>query len=254
MARPHDLTPPPPLSRGGHATPIITLCRIANTCYAAKIMVLAYHTIFAAYGFWLPNDPRGSWSAEVWAKHLRPFGPATKTTEQRSLAHRPHDRRLRLEAKAALKHPAVTFDELQRRCIGRGFAQIIRVLDLPVYACAIMPDHAHLVFPRHDLTVEEIVGFLKRAATRQLTKEGMHPLAGRSRESGKTPSPWVVGGWNRYLNDEQAIADAMWYVWRNPVRAGLGEQHWRFVVPFEGVKGGIAWPRRLNDVVGMRIE
>jgi hypothetical protein len=25
-------------------------------------MILAFHAIFGAYGFWLPNDPRGSWS------------------------------------------------------------------------------------------------------------------------------------------------------------------------------------------------
>ena len=25
-------------------------------------MVRAYHAVFTAYGFWLPNDPRGSWS------------------------------------------------------------------------------------------------------------------------------------------------------------------------------------------------
>jgi hypothetical protein len=24
--------------------------------------VLAYHVVLGAYGFWLPNDPRGSWS------------------------------------------------------------------------------------------------------------------------------------------------------------------------------------------------
>jgi len=25
-------------------------------------MVLAYRAILSMYGFWLPNDPRGSWS------------------------------------------------------------------------------------------------------------------------------------------------------------------------------------------------
>ena len=25
-------------------------------------LVIAYHLIYTTYGFWLPNDPRGSWS------------------------------------------------------------------------------------------------------------------------------------------------------------------------------------------------
>jgi hypothetical protein len=28
-------------------------------------MIRASHVIFGAYGFWLPNDPRGSWSTFV---------------------------------------------------------------------------------------------------------------------------------------------------------------------------------------------
>jgi hypothetical protein len=42
-------------------------------------MVIASHVVFACYGFWLPNEERGSWSTEVWAEHLRPFGEPTKT-------------------------------------------------------------------------------------------------------------------------------------------------------------------------------
>ncbi|HEY5314071.1 MAG TPA: hypothetical protein VIK18_16185 [Pirellulales bacterium] len=54
---------------------------------------IAYHIIFCAYGFWLPNDPRGSWSTFVGSKLLyRKFGPATKVTTRESLAHQPHDR------------------------------------------------------------------------------------------------------------------------------------------------------------------
>jgi hypothetical protein len=42
-------------------------------------MILASHVIFSTYGFWLPNDPRGSWSDFVGAWELFRFGPATKT-------------------------------------------------------------------------------------------------------------------------------------------------------------------------------
>ena len=49
-------------------------------------MVLAYHIIFTAYGFWLPNDPRGSWSEFVPFVELVRFGRATKTETRRSVA------------------------------------------------------------------------------------------------------------------------------------------------------------------------
>lgn len=33
-------------------------------------MVIGYHVIFSTYGFWLPNDPRGSWSCGVPARYV----------------------------------------------------------------------------------------------------------------------------------------------------------------------------------------
>ena len=50
--------------------------------------VLAYHVIFSTYGFWLPNDPRGSWSTDVRNPDLLTFGEATKVETPRSVAHR----------------------------------------------------------------------------------------------------------------------------------------------------------------------
>src|SRR5205085_3300473 len=123
-------------------------------------MVLAYHAIFAAYGFWLPNEQRGSWSTEVWAPHLQQFGPATKTTERRSLARQPFDRALRSEMRGALKFPAVSFTAKQIDAIGRGFSSIVDRFSMILFACAIMPDHVHVVFGRHEATVEYLVGVL----------------------------------------------------------------------------------------------
>src|SRR5437762_1899014 len=117
-------------------------------------MVIAYHAIFAAYGFWLPNEERGSWSTEVWAPHLREFGPATKTTERKSLAYRPFDRKRRREAQQSLKYPVVNFTGEQARAVARGVGDIIEKLRIPLYAFVIMPNHAHLVSPRHDLPIE----------------------------------------------------------------------------------------------------
>ena len=85
-------------------------------------LVIAYHLIWTANGWWLPNDPRGSWSDFVGSWELLRYGPATTTSETRSLAHIEHDRALRLAAKKALKHPAVEFTGIQARAIGEGFA------------------------------------------------------------------------------------------------------------------------------------
>ena len=84
-------------------------------------MVEAYHAIFGAYGFWLPNDPRGSWSDFIGAWELLRFGEATGHQRiTRSVAHADHDRQLRLAAKAPLKYPPVVFNGLQARAAGVG--------------------------------------------------------------------------------------------------------------------------------------
>ena len=81
-------------------------------------MVLGYHVTISAYGFWLPNDPRGSGSNYVGAKHLLPFGRATGLDDRsRFVARKPHDWRLRLEAKRHLKYPAVLFNGVQARAV-----------------------------------------------------------------------------------------------------------------------------------------
>jgi REP element-mobilizing transposase RayT len=184
--------------------------------------VIAYHAIFSAYGFWLPNDPRGSWSDEVWAKHLQRFGDSTKTDSRRSVAGRPHDGDVRREAKLALHHPAVLFNGLQARAIGRGFADIVPKLCLEVLACAIMPDHTHLVLGRHNETVEAQVGFLKRAASRELNREKLHPSA-------EGHACWARGGWKRFLFTDLDIEGAVDYVRKNPLKCGLKAQNWSFV-------------------------
>jgi hypothetical protein len=107
--------------------------------------VIACHLILTGYGFWLPNDPRGSWSEFVRAWELRRFGPATKVTDGRSRAHDPHDAAMRREAKKHLARKPVRFTGLQARAIAQGFSNFVRRSGITIHACAIMPDHCHLV-------------------------------------------------------------------------------------------------------------
>src|SRR5215208_2833087 len=99
--------------------------------------VLAYHLIFTTYGFWLPNDPRGSWSDFVRSWELLFFGKATKIDERHSVARRPHDRELRLAAKKALKHPPVKFSGRQALAVSKGFAKAIAESGYLILACSI---------------------------------------------------------------------------------------------------------------------
>src|SRR5438132_764879 len=107
--------------------------------------VIAYHVIMTYYGFWLPNDPRGSGSRNVWADHLKPFGEATYFNSQHSRAHVPHDWQVRRLAKSALKYPIVELTGKQALSVANGFKQYLLDRLIICHACAIMPDHLHLV-------------------------------------------------------------------------------------------------------------
>src|SRR5438309_741126 len=139
--------------------------------------VRAYHVIISAYGFWLPHDPRGSWSDFVRSWELfRAAGPATKVETHLSVAGRPHDRQARLRAKEVLEYPPVRFTGYQALSIAHGFRRMVTKARYQVFACAILPDHAHLVLGRYRYPVETMVRLLKAEATTQLIEDGRHPL------------------------------------------------------------------------------
>ncbi len=195
-------------------------------------MVQAYHVIFTTYGFWLPNDPRGSWSDFVRSWELLRFGPATKIDTRQSVANRPHDVNLRLAAKKALRYPPVRFTGRQARSIGSGFAFAIRKSEYRVFACAILPEHVHMVIARHSYRIEQVVRRLEQAATMRLTADQLHPLEKFRTRAGRTPSPWGRGLWKVYLNSDEDIRRAIRYVQGNPMREHKPPQRWSFVVPY----------------------
>ena len=180
-------------------------------------MIVGYHIIFSAYGFWLPNDPRGSWSQFVGSWELFRYGPATKTTETKSLAYREHDHALRKAAKKALKYPPVNFTGLQARAVARAFARYFRRAGLVVWACAILPDHVHLVVGRPTIPVEQLVVQLKGEATQQLEREGIHPLAAWKAEGKRVPKCWSRGQWKVFLGSAD-VPRTIQYVEDNPLK------------------------------------
>ena len=80
-------------------------------------MILGYHLIWTAYGWWLPNDPRGSMSHEVRVDRIADLGDRhygrkpvqPSRTELRQFFAAAHD---------ALKHQALEFSAGERELVG----------------------------------------------------------------------------------------------------------------------------------------
>lgn len=188
-------------------------------------MAIAYHVSFGAYGFWLPNDPRGSWSEYVASWELFPYGPATTTNERQSVAYVPHDRASRRAAKAALKFPPVLLTGRQALAIAHGFRRATKEGAYRIYACAILPDHVHLVIAMHERPITQIVGHLKSRATHRIVHDGLWYEDHRP--------VWASGSWRVFLDSVEDVRRSIDYVEKNPIKEGKRKQTWSFVVPFE---------------------
>jgi len=178
-------------------------------------MILALHSIISNYGFWLPNEPRGSWSDFVASWELFRYGPATKVETHRSVAHRPYDRALKRQMQRAIKHDPVRFTGEQARIVGTSMQRV----PYPILALSIMPNHSHLVVGRIDRDIRRAIGHIKSEATRTL----------RARGHFRDRSPWADHGWNVYLDSQEDVERAIRYVNDNPVRDGLPAQTWKCV-------------------------
>jgi REP element-mobilizing transposase RayT len=196
-------------------------------------MILGAHVILSAYGFWLPNDPRGSWSDFVRSWELLKYGNATKIDETRSVAGRPHNAALRAAAKKDLMYPPVIFNGKQAAAIAYGFGDVVARTGCSIYACAIMPDHAHLVIGRHRYPIQQLANLLKGGATTSLRKYNLDPLARFSvAPQGRAPSPWAHRFWKVWLDSNDDMERSIHYVNNNPLKQGLKAQKWNFIVPY----------------------
>ena len=187
--------------------------------------LLATHLIWGCYGFWLPNDPRGSWSKYVGSRLIYDAGgKATTVSTRRSLAKDPHDRERRQATKAALLDPPVRLSGGAAREVAHAIADAAAYRGVAVLALAVMPDHVHAVVGRSELSPFELIETFKSRATRRLNECELAPRPGKK--------PWVRGGWNVMLCNDSEVERAVRYVEENPVRDGLRRQRWSCVEPW----------------------
>lgn len=198
-------------------------------------MILAHHLIYSAYGFWLPNDPRGSESSFVRNEMLREFGPATKVHEHEFVARKPHDRARRLAAKTALEYAPVRFNGVQARAVAVGFLNCVWRSNVTIWACAVLPDHVHLVVAAHHRhNVEVLANQLKGEATKKLLAEGVHPFQDIKVYRDRPPPCFARKWWVIFKDNDESVVNAIRYVERNPIKAGFQEQVWRCATPYPG--------------------
>ena len=192
--------------------------------------VNSYDIILGTYGFWLPNDPRGSYSKFVWSHDLRKHGPATTVNTRHSRAADPHDTQARLRAKRDLKFPEVSLTGQQAKAIADGVAVSVSKYDFVLRAFAILEEHVHCVAQSLEMTAEQLVRELKRYGGNSLTRSGLHPLNEfRSKNNGRNPSVWARGFLKIFINTDRQLRNTIHYVEMNPVNEGKRKQDWSFV-------------------------
>ncbi len=189
-------------------------------------IIIAYHLVWVAYGWWLPNDPRGSMSRAIRNDVLADLGQLHHGRKRVQPASR-DIRAFYHNAASRLEHELVEFGEDERACIAAAFAGAIDQFKYTCYACAIMPDHVHLVVRKHKHLAEEMIANLQIVSRVRLRGEQFrafdHPV-------------WGGPGWKVFLDHPDDIRRTIGYVVDNPVKIGLPVQTHPFVKLYDG------WP------------
>lgn len=122
------------------------------------------------YGRWMPNDSRGSHSNWVWNKSIFIAGSRIIGEKTGHFDESQFNRQIE-----KLKHKPVTWDKNQILCIAKAIEIVFAELDAPVYACAILPDHAHILSGWHRPEIHKVVAVVKETATAFVIENGLHP-------------------------------------------------------------------------------
>jgi hypothetical protein len=116
--------------------------------------VIAHHLMWTVYGYWLPNDPRGSMSRTIACDVIAELGELhygrKKIQPAASVL-----RQFRQQAKEVLKFPLLNFQPVEFQVVADGLADAISQQKYTCYACAIMPDHVHVLIRKRQGNEDE---------------------------------------------------------------------------------------------------
>src|SRR2546428_4348415 len=172
-----------------------------------------------AYGWWLPNDLRGSNSSYIASDVIAELGELHYGRKKIQPAGW-EIRRFYRNAGQALRFPLLTFSPIDVQIIAQSFADVIARERYTCYACAIMPNHIHAVNRKHKHTAEQMIENFQdasRAAPRAAGRRAQdHPV-------------WAQGGWKVFLDHPDDVWRTIPYVCQNPLKMHLPAQEWWFV-------------------------
>ncbi len=191
-------------------------------------MVFGHHIVLLGYGHWLPNDPRGSYSREVFSPDLQPLAEA-HFGRRRTLPTREEMRSFFRESQHRLRYPTLWWDEPQRRALCEAFGGVVREKDLTCYAAAVLQNHVHLLIRKQKVAVEVMWDWFV-AAGRMAMVDGFfattdHPV-------------FSEGGCRRFKSSEKEMWGCVEYIEGNFRKHRLAYQRYPFVTEYDG------WPTR----------
>jgi REP element-mobilizing transposase RayT len=137
-------------------------------------------------------------------------------------------RRFYQQAAPLLRHALLTFDEKDRQTVAGAFAEVIAAERCTCYACAIMPDHVHILIRKHKHPAETMIEALKQGSRARLITEHFR-LADH-------PTWSEGGGWKVFLEHPDEVRRTIRYIDKNPLPLGQAVQSWSFVTAYDG------WP------------
>ena len=185
-------------------------------------LVIAHHLIWTLYGWWLPNDPRGSCSRSIRVDTLKELGELHYGRKKLQPAGK-DIRAFYAQAREVLTHPLLDLNGAAIQRCANGFADAIKEFGYTCYACAILFDHVHLIIRKHKHTAEEMIENLQSLSRERLIGEGHRD---------RTHPTWCVGGWKIFLDHPDEVRRTIRYVENNPLPCKQPVQRYDFVTPY----------------------
>ena len=190
---------------------------------AAQPLVIAYHLMWTLYGWWLPNDPRGSTSNTVRNFDLSALGELHRGRKM----VQPSSAEIRTFYAAAaenLEHDLLTFSPEHFATVADAIAGSVAKHKYTCYACAVMPDHVHILIRKHRDSAERMIENLQFDSLGTIRTSGLRPM--------RHPV-WTRGGWKVFLDHPDDVWRTIRYIEMNPLRQRLPQQKWPFVKVYD---------------------